>query len=278
MTMPLQTAIADLEPGSVAMLGLPWDESSSFVRGAAAAPPAIRQALHSPASNLACEAGVDLATERRWQDIGDLELDGEPGSLDLITETVDLVLGRKARLLGLGGDHSVTYPIVRAYARHYPRLELLHFDAHPDLYDDFEGDRFSHACPFARIMEEGLVQRLVQVGVRTMNPHQQAQAKRFGVEVVSMRDWTPDREFELDGPVYLSFDLDALDPAFAPGVAHREAGGLSTRESLRSIGRLREPLVGADIVELNPSRDLHDLTAVAAAKLVKELSARMLDL
>jgi arginase family enzyme len=255
MSKPLQTALADLEPGSVAMLGLPWDESSSFVRGAAAAPPVIRQALHSPASNLACEAGVDLATERRWQDLGDLELVGKPGSLELITETVDLVLGRRARILGLGGDHSVTYPIVRAYARHYPRLDLLHFDAHPDLYDEFEGDRFSHACPFARIMEERLVQRLVQVGIRTMNPHQQAQAERFG-----------------------SFDLDALDPAFAPGVAHREAGGLSTRESLRSIGRLRAPLVGADIVELNPSRDLHDLTAVAAAKLVKELSARMLDL
>lgn len=278
MSTPLQTAIAELAPGSLAVLGLPWDESSSFVRGAAAAPPVIRRALHSPSSNLACESGVDLATESRWQDLGDLELDGASEPLDLIAETVDAVLGRKSRLLGLGGDHSVTYPIVRAYARHYPRLDLLHFDAHPDLYDEFEGDRFSHACPFARIMEEGLVRRLIQVGIRTMNPQQQAQAVRFGVEVVSMRDWNPDHDIELEGPVYLSFDLDALDPAFAPGVAHCEAGGLSTRECLRSIGRLRAPLVGADVVELNPSRDLHDLTAAVAAKLVKELSARMLDL
>jgi agmatinase len=172
----------------------------------------------------------------------------------------------------------VTYPLVRAYARHFDRLNLLHFDAHPDLYDEFEGNRLSHACPFARIMEEGLVQRLVQVGIRTMNPHQQAQAERFGVEVVSMHDWPPDNDIDFDGPVYLSFDLDALDPAFAPGVAHREAGGLSTRESLRLIGRLRAPLVGADIVELNPSRDVQDLTAVVAAKLVKELAARMLEL
>lgn len=278
MTTTLQTAIGDLEPGSVAVLGLPWDESSSFVRGAAEAPPHIRQALHSPASNLACEAGVDLATEHCFRDLGDLELDMAPEAFDFITETVDRVLSRKARLLALGGDHSVTYPIVRAYARHFPRLDLLHFDAHPDLYDEFEGSRLSHACPFARIMEEGLVQRLVQVGIRTMNPHQQAQAERFGVEVVSMRDLIPEHDFDFDGPVYLSFDLDALDPAFAPGVAHREAGGLSTRECLRLIGRLRVPLVGADIVELNPSRDLHDLTAVVAAKLVKELSSRMLDL
>ena len=276
-TRPL-TSIEDLDPESVAMLGLPWDESSSFVRGAAEAPPYIRQALHSPATNLACEAGVDLATESRFRDLGDLELDRAPEAFDLITETVDLVLSRKARLLGLGGDHSVTYPIVRAYARHFPRLNLLHFDAHPDLYDVFEGNRLSHACPFARIMEEGLVQRLVQVGIRAMNPHQQAQAERFGVELVSMHDWPPDHDIDFDGPVYLSFDLDALDPAFAPGVAHREAGGLSTRESLRLIGRLRAPLVGADIVELNPSRDVQDLTAVVAAKLVKELAARMLEL
>ena len=276
-TRPL-TSIEDLEPGSVAILGLPWDESSSFVRGAADAPPHIRQALHSPATNLACEAGVDLATERRFRDLGDLELDTATEAFDHITETVDLVLSRKARLLGLGGDHSVTYPIVRAYARHFDRLNLLHFDAHPDLYDVFAGNRLSHACPFARIMEEGLVQRLVQVGIRTINPHQQSQAERFDVEVVSIDDWPPDHDLDFDGPVYLSFDLDALDPAFAPGVAHREAGGLSTRESLRLIGRLRAPLVGADIVELNPSRDAQDLTAVVAAKLVKELAARMLEL
>jgi arginase family enzyme len=152
MTTALQTALADLDPGSVAILGLPWDESSSFVGGAAEAPTHIRQALHSPASNLACEAGVDLATESRFRDLGDLKLDRAPEAFDLITETVDLVLSRQARLLGLGGDHSVTYPIVRAYGRHFPRLNLLHCDAHPDLYDEFEGNRLSHACPFARIM------------------------------------------------------------------------------------------------------------------------------
>jgi arginase len=165
---------------------------------------------------------------------------------------------------------------VRAYAARYENLNLLHLDAHPDLYDEFEGNRLSHACPFARIMEERLVRRLVQVGIRTINPHQRAQIERFGVEVIEMRDWQPDLELEFDGPVYLSLDLDVLDPAFAPGVSHHEPGGLSTRDVLRIIHNLPAPLVGADIVEYNPTRDLMDITAMTAAKLFKEIVAQMI--
>jgi arginase family enzyme len=152
----------------------------------------------------------------------------------------------------------------------------LHLDAHPDLYDELEGNRYSHACPFARIMEEDLVVRLVQVGIRTMNPHQRAQAERFGVEVIEMRDWPPGPVFDFDGPVYLSLDLDVLDPAFAPGTSHHEPGGLSTREVLGLVQNLRAPIVGADIVELNPVRDPVGITAMAAAKLMKEVLALML--
>jgi agmatinase len=176
----------------------------------------------------------------------------------------------------LGGDHAITYPIMRAYATKYGDLAVLHLDAHPDLYDEFEGNRSSHACPFARIMEEGLVKRLVQVGVRTMNPHQRAQARRFGVEVVEMRQYQPGLALELDGPLYVSIDLDVLDPAFAPGVSHHEPGGLSVREVLQLIQELRVPVVGADIVELNPHRDPVGCTAMVAAKLLKEITAVML--
>ena len=133
----------------------------------------------------------------------------------------------------LGGDHAVTYPVVRAVAAIHGPVDILHFDAHPDLYDEFEGRRLSHACPFARIMEEGLARRLVQVGIRTLNAHQRAQAERFGVEIHPMNtfdahSFVPD----LAAPAYLSFDLDALDPAFAPGVSHHEPGGLTVRETL----------------------------------------------
>nr|NIV28320.1 agmatinase [Anaerolineae bacterium] len=150
-------------------------------------------------------------------------------------------------------------------------------DAHPDLYDEIEGNRYSHGCPFARIMEESLVTRLVQVGIRTMNPHQRAQAERFGVEVHEMRDWRPGTAFDFGGPVYLSLDLDVLDPAFAPGTSHHEPGGLSTREVLELIQNLRAPIVGADIVELNPKRDPLGITAMAAAKLLKEVVAGMVE-
>jgi arginase family enzyme len=155
-------------------------------------------------------------------------------------------------------------------------LNILHLDAHPDLYDELDGNRRSHACPFARIMEEKLATRLVQVGIRTMNPHQRQQAERFNVEVIDMRHWQPGIPLEFDGPVYLSLDLDVLDPAFAPGVSHHEPGGLSTREVIHLIHSLKAPLVGADIVEYNPQRDPVGMTAMTAAKLLKEVVACMI--
>lgn len=134
-------------------------------------------------------------------------------------------------------------------------------------------DRYSHACPFARIMEEGLCRRLVQVGVRTMTPHLLAQAARFGVEVHGPDACGTVPVERLEGPLYVSLDLDGLDPAFAPGVAHPEPGGLSVRDVIRLVHRIRAPLVGFDVVEYNPLNDVGDLTARVAAKLLKELVA-----
>ena len=155
-------------------------------------------------------------------------------------------------------------------------MTILHVDAHPDLYDEYDGDRLSHACPFARIMEEGLARRLVQVGIRTMNAQQRAQADRCGVEVIDMRAWSGGARPAVEGPVYISIDLDGIDPAHAPGVSHREPGGLSVRDVLDLVQRTNGPLVGADVVELNPRRDPEGVTAIVAAKLVKELAGRML--
>ena len=178
-------------------------------------------------------------------------------------------------MLSLGGDHAVTYPIMRAYAAKYPDLTIVQFDAHPDLYESLDGNRYSHACPFARIMEDGLVKRLVQVGIRTLNQHQREQAERYGVEIIEAWD-IADLALTFDGPVYISLDLDVLDPAFAPGVSHHEPGGLSSRELLNLIKTLDAQIVGADVVELNPHRDLVNMTAMIAAKCTKELLARML--
>jgi len=271
-------ALEGLPEGSVAIVGIPWDEKSSYLRGPAAAPGYIRQALYSSSTNTATESGSDLEDEPRIRLLGDLDL--EPGEVgfEAIERSVTRVLSLGSRVLCLGGDHSVTLPIVRAQSRHFPGLTILHIDAHSDLYAELGGDRLSHACPFSRIMEEGLVSRLVQLGIRTLNAHQREQADRFGVEILEMRHWSPDDGLpeDLDGPLYLSLDLDALDPAFAPGVSHPEPGGLSTRELLAILPALPGSLVGADIVELNPLRDPQGLTARVAAKLLKEIAARML--
>jgi agmatinase len=180
------------------------------------------------------------------------------------------------KVFALGGDHSITYPLVRAAAGFYPKLSLLHFDAHPDLYNNFQDNPYSHASPFARIMEAGLVSRLVQVGIRTITAHQRAQAQRFGVEIFNMQNWEQVLAIQFDTPLYLSFDLDCLDPAFAPGISHREPGGFSTRQALTIIQSLRAPIVAADLVEFNPQMDHSELTGMVCAKIFKEICAQML--
>ena len=173
----------------VSVLGIPLDSNSSFLPGAASAPQKIREAYHSASANYCAENGTDLSQMQSWKDQGDLPLPGMPEAFAAIEQNVSNLLGKDHRVLSLGGDHSIIYPIIKAFAKKYRNLNILHLDAHGDLYDNFEGNKFSHACPFARIMEEGLASRLVQVGIRTYNPHQREQARRFGVESIEMKDW-----------------------------------------------------------------------------------------
>lgn len=262
----------------VALLGVPFDDNSSDRRGTAGAPAAIRGVLRSPAGNLCTEDGLDLSTEDRFRDRGDLTPDGEnaPDYFARLRTHVEGLLATSARLLTLGGDHSITYPLLQALAAARTGFDVLQIDAHPDLYDELGGNRLSHASPFARVMEEGLARRLVQVGIRTLNPHQREQARRFGVEAIEMRDWRPELLPAFERPVYVSIDMDAFDPAFAPGVSHPEPGGFATRDVLDLLRRLEAPVIGADVVELNPQLDPTGITAALGAKLVKELAAVML--
>jgi agmatinase len=262
-------------PKRPTLIGLPYDASSSFLRGAAAAPNVIREAIASPSSNAWTEEGREIVPGETFVDAGDVEMSPLGEARSLIEHAIAAIVDRGDIPLSLGGDHSVTYPVMRAIARAHPGVTLLQIDAHPDLYEDFEGDRYSHACPFARILEEKLVSRLVQVGIRTATRHQREQMQRYGVDTIDMRAWANGRRPELSGPLYVTIDLDGLDPAFAPGVSHREPGGLSTREVVSIIQSLPGPIVGADVVELNPSQDVNGVTAMVAAKLVKELAGRM---
>ncbi|OQR91793.1 arginase [Achlya hypogyna] len=280
-------------PSGVALFGVPIDSNSSFLRGPADAPDAIRHAFLSDSANGTSELGVDVGmlVKTHLVDLGNVS-----PSFDLVT-TVAAAAAARHKLLVLGGDHSITFPVVRGLrsallAAGESRLNILHLDAHSDMYADdvLGGDNaLSHASPFARILEHGLCMRLVQVGIRTQTAHLWAQADKYNVEVHDMvalaRQGLPTLKF--DGPLYISIDLDVLDPAFAPGVSHYEPGGMTTRDVLTLLQSVEGPIVGADIVELNVARDIGaghaavtgqtspGMTAMVAAKFAKELLARM---
>jgi arginase len=262
------------KPGTPVLVGVPFDANSSYLRGAAGAPAVIRSAFHSTSSNYWSELGVDLGAEGIYEDAGDLQF-GQDAFAEIESSVGELV-DRGLRPLSLGGDHSITFPLVRAVSKRVPDLTILHFDAHPDLYDDFENNRHSHASPFARIMEEKLAKRLLQIGIRTLNRHQREQAERFGVEIIEMRNLPALEKMKVQGPVYISFDMDVLDPAFAPGISHREPGGMSVREAIAHLHAIKGHVVGADLVEFNPAQDVSNVTAMVAAKLVKELLGIMI--
>lgn len=261
----------------VRLIGVPTDCHSSYLRGAATAPAAIRAALSSAHGNAAAESGVELGLDIWVDDVGDLALSDTLAATvtddAVIFAAVTDAIATDVMPLVLGGDHSISVPVVAALAAALGPLNILHIDAHPDLYDNYAGDPRSHASPFARILEAGHVKRLVQVGIRTMNRHCREQARRFGVEVIEMKDFHRGAVPELDGPLYVSIDMDGFDPSVAPGVAHLEPGGLGVRDVLDLLVRQTSSLVGADIVELCPGRDPTGITSILAAKLVRELCA-----
>ncbi|KAK6119385.1 hypothetical protein DH2020_046873 [Rehmannia glutinosa] len=195
---------------SSSLLGVPLGHNSSFLQGPAFAPPRIREAIWCGSTNSTTEEGTIAA-------------------------------------IGARGDHSISFPVVRAVSEKLGGpVDILHLDAHPDIYHEFEGNKYSHASSFARIMEGGYARRLLQ---------------KLGEGVKG---------------VYISVDLDCLDPAFAPGVSHIEPGGLSFRDVLNILHNLKGDVVAADVVEFNPQRDTVDgMTAMVAAKLVRELTAKI---
>ena len=256
------------------LVGIPFDGQSSYLRGAGEAPAKIREALACDASNRWTETGVDLGAGV-YEDAGDLKF-AEQDAFAAIESGTAALIDRGKRPVSLGGDHSITYPIIKAFEPRYPGLTIIHFDAHPDLYEEFEGNRLSHACPFARIMEGRLARKLVQVGIRTLNGQQRQQAQKYGVEIIEMSDLPAYQRLNADGPLYISFDVDVLDPAFAPGISHREPGGMTVREAIAHLHAIKGEIVGADVVEFNPVCDVDGLTATVAAKIVKEILGKLI--
>jgi agmatinase len=260
----------------IAILGVPFDEKSSYLRGAAQGPAAVRAVSTGKCYCGYTELGVNLEEDTVLVDLGDVDTSGDMDkSFALIEKDVAAILAKGAAPIVIGGDHSITYPVLKAFAQTFKPLDVLHFDAHPDLYEDLYGDRLSHACPFARVLDDGLAAGVVQVGVRAITAAHRAKALKHGVRMVEMKDIDGPLHLRFANPVYVSFDLDALDPAYAPGVSHHEPGGLTTRQALQVIQSLKGRIVGLDVVELNPSRDPAAITAAAAFKIIKETAGRI---
>jgi arginase len=260
------------------VIGIPYDSNSSFLKGPSLAPNRIRLMEKEGSANAFAENGVEILNNINYEDIGDIyfESTNAEKAFNTIKAKIGSLIVDKTKVVSIGGDHSVSYPIISAFADKYAGLNILHFDAHSDLYDNFDDNPYSHASPFARIMEGGKIKSLTQVGIRTLNTHQREQAEKFGVKMIEMKDFSFDFIQYLKSPLYISLDLDVLDPAFAPGISHHEPGGMSTRELLKIIQNLNVNIVGADIVEYNPIRDINNMTAMVGYKMLKELIAKMI--
>ncbi len=267
----------DLEGVDVAVTGIPLDVATSNRPGARFGPRAMRTVSSSLAWARPWPWDIDPLEVLSIVDYGDCQFDyGDPASITpCIERHIDTILEAGAASLVLGGDHYVTYPVLRSYAKRYGALSLLHFDAHSDTWPD-RGERVDHGTMFYHAARQGLVEpaRSVQIGLRTTNDD------TLGFNVLDAR-WVHDngpeataqraRELLGDGPVYLTFDIDCLDPAFAPGTGTPVCGGLSTYQALeivRGLAGIR--LVGMDVTEVAPAYDSGEITAFAGVSLATE--------
>jgi len=256
-------------------VGLPDDSQSSFRRGCARAPERIRLAYDGNCYNASTEAGVDLSGA--VADLGDL---ASGDSWEATTRryrdfAAGLYSGGKVPFFA-GGDHAVTVPVVAALSVLNEPVHVVQFDAHPDLYPVFEGNPNSHACAATRLLEMGHVASLTQLGVRTLNRPQSQQAEQHSdrLRILSARDLGGGipalSQIPRGAKVYVNVDIDAFDPAYAPGVSHPVPGGLTPRQVLDFLQRAEWALVGMDVVEVNLTLDRNDQTVLLAARLLHE--------
>ena len=274
MGLPLSRDLADESVNAVVM-GIPYDLGTSGRSGARSGPTAIRQA----SANLRWEEqrwpwDFTLAERLKAVDCGDIDFlwGDSDGMLSAVEEQAALITGAGKTLVSFGGDHFVTLPLLRGHARTHGKLALIHFDAHTDSYED--GGAYNHGCMFCRAPREGLIDpsHSVQVGIRTdydKPAHEFEVIDAHRANEQSVDDTVAAIRARVgDHPAYLTFDIDCLDPAFAPGTGTPVVGGLSTSRVLRILQGIADlNIVGFDVVEVAPAYDHADVTALAGATL-----------
>ena len=282
--------VEDPQGLDVAIVGVPYDGGTSYRPGARLGPREIRaqSSLIRPYSFFQKTAPFDRLNVA---DVGDV--DASPVSIEKCYEQVETrmaaIAAAGATPLVIGGDHSITLPVLRALAKRHGPLALVQFDSHIDTWDEYFGGKYFHGTPFRRAVEEQLVdpRRFIQVGIRgpmygedDFDFHREHGITVVDIERVKDRGIAPvleDIRRVATGPCYVTFDIDAVDPAFAPGTGTPEVGGLSSHDAQRLVRGLRGlQLVGADIVEVSPLFDgPGQITALLAANLMFEFLCTM---
>jgi len=275
-----------LEETDIGVIGVPYDGGVTNRTGTRHGPRAVRE-QSSLLRRINAATGVAPFATARVRDLGDCWLEQpyalEP-ALDEIATFYRTVVHAGVVPLSVGGDHSISLPILRAVGAARP-VGMVHIDAHCDTGDDYMGSRFHHGAPFRRAVEEGVLdpRRVIQIGIRgtTNDPDMWGFSHRSGMRVLPMdefadRGWRFAAEEAVrvtaGGPTYLTFDIDSLDPSQAPGTGTPEAGGITALEALRLLRALRGiDFVGGDLVEVSPPFDVGNLTAFNGASLLFEV-------
>lgn len=278
------------EEADVCILGVPFDGAASVGKGAALAPEKIRECSRVlPPVNSTGERFPNL----KVYDIGNVEpsLDWPKFFSDVEEEAAGLLKSNKFCIF-IGGDHSVTIPLSRAFGAHHrgKKIGIIHFDSHPDLCDEYEGSKWSHACPLRRVVQDVIKPSdLAQVGIRSYESEEVdfyeanpdllvIKARDIFIEGYQVAIDKLVEKFQSYDSIYITLDIDVLDPAFAPGTGTPEAGGLSTRELLEVINQLMErlPIKAMDLVEVSPTLDTaNQITSWAAVKIIYEIFAKL---
>ncbi|MFD2655729.1 agmatinase [Gracilibacillus thailandensis] len=267
----------DFEEADVILYGMPMDWTVSFRPGSRFGPNRIREASigleeYSPYLDRHLE-------EVNYFDAGDIPLPfGNPKrSLEMIRDYIDQILAQGKFPLGLGGEHLVSWPIIEAVYEKYPDLAVIHIDAHADLREEYEGEPLSHSTPIRKVCEKIGPDNVFSFGIRSGDRDEFRYAKESGMYMAKFDVAEPLEQMlpKLAGrPVYVTVDIDVLDPSFAPGTGTAEAGGISSKELLAAIhliARSDVHVVGADLVEVAPNYDPTEQTVIAASKFIREM-------
>jgi len=273
----------------LAILGIPFDSLVTFRPGARFGPNAIRQSSVL-CRNYSQQMEVEVYERLRAFDVGDVNVGpfNYEETFRQIEDRVSQLQRRGAAVVSLGGDHSILLPILRATSRQYPQLTVIQFDAHTDTSDEGWGQRFHHGTPVRRAIEEELVEghHIFQIGIRGWSGRASYNdyANQAGINILDMQGFHDparrlpflDRLREIAGadPCYLTFDVDGVDPAFAPGTGTPVVGGLTSFEALDLMSSFRGlKFIGGDVVEVAPAYDCSQITALLGATIAFEIAA-----